>query len=253
MNQDQSNQIVKQLTKKYNKICFLLPVYKIMDTKAYMSMVTLIAQVYKMGFEPTFFFLDQTNILIARNELAGFFNQYHKDYNFDLVVWMDSDHYITLENFMQLLYHYDAYADISILSARYITRDVVAPKLCAYINEGTKEDPKFRSVLPTNKGISEVDAVGFGCIMMQPKVMLDMYKKYAKHQFQFIALGDKEQGGMLSEDLLWCMRAQELGYKVYLDNDVEIGHMGGIINTNSIIVSRMVQEAKNKDEANKNR
>ena len=49
------------------------------------------------------------------------------------------------------------------------------------------------------------------------------------------------EGGVISEDLDWCIKAQKLGYKLYLDNSVRIGHCGGLIDDKSIWAARGIQ------------
>ena len=40
--------------------------------------------------------------------------------------------------------------------------------------------------------------------------------------------------GKVGEDLSFCMRAKELGYKMYLDTDVKCGHVGHVIVTEGV-------------------
>ena len=203
-----------------------MPTYKTIDAHSHMHFASFVSQLFKMGFQPSFLFLDQTSVVIARNKLAQYFVDFDREHNFDLCIWMDSDHTFAVSTLLDMLYHYDKYDDIEILSASYVTRDVSNPRICAFMQ---KKDGQYISVHPETKGIKEIDGCGFGCVYMKPQVMHDMCEHFGGHQFQFEARGDKEKGNHISEDLYWCERAKEIGYKIYLDADAQIGHRGGVI------------------------
>lgn len=229
------------MAKKYKKLAILVPTYKTVSANTFHCYSVLIARLYKVGFDPSFFFIDQTNVAISRNKLAKFFVESHRSEHgpFSVAFCLDSDHTFLFDDFMNLLFHYDSVNKsdgVKILSARYITRDVNNPKVCAFMKHEFKpENPEhkpyfaYKAVMPDTKGIVEVDGVGFGFIMVAPEVFEKMYEVYGEHQFLFRAVGPKEGGGIIGEDLDWCDKAQEQGYKIYLDNDVSIGHYGGII------------------------
>jgi hypothetical protein len=190
----------------------------------------------KAGFDVSIIVLDQTNVVIARNTLAKMAVDVIKDKEKDikLVWWLDSDHWVSYQDFLNLLYHYDLYKEsdgLDCLSARYITRDWNTPKVCAFIN--TAQLPK-RSYVPVRndqKGVVEVDSFGFGWVFMSPDVILKMYDKYGQHQFMFMPYGEPEDGKTISEDIDWCEKAKALGFRLAVDNDVEIGHLGGKIDS----------------------
>jgi len=195
-------------------------------------MIVFIARLYKVGFNPTFFLLDQTNVSISRNQLAGYFLEAHLDKGSDpynIALWIDSDQSFDFNQFMKLLHHYDEEEEVDILSARYITRDLTNPRVCAFNSVEDEEGIKFSAITPDNIGIVEVDSFGFGYVMMNPDVLEEMYSEYGLHQFCFRAEGNPLTGDILGEDMDWCIKAKKIGYKLYVDNDVSIGHVGGMI------------------------
>lgn len=219
-------EIVKELVSKYQKICFLMPTYKIINAHTFMKFNSLTLRLIKLGFKPSFLFLDQTNVVIARNYLAEAFQDFNVDQKFDLAFWMDSDHIFEENDIIDLLYHYSKYEDVEILSALYVTRDNNNPRYCAFMQ---KKDGKYQSIHPETKGIVEVDAIGFGCVVMSPNVMNKMYENYGKAQFQFVVKDYEGEVGHLSEDMFWCEKARELGFKIFLDAHIKIGHYGANI------------------------
>jgi hypothetical protein len=121
--------------------------------------------------------------------------------------------------------------NVHCLSARYVTRDWNTPKVCAFINTKTLPDRCYLPVKPEMTGLNEVDAFGFGFVLMSPDLLERMHDEYGMHQFMFMPYGDPKDGKTISEDLDWCEKAKKLGFKLALDNDVEIGHLGGRIDS----------------------
>ncbi len=204
--------------------------------------MVFMARLYGDGFKPAVIMLDQTNVAIARNQLSHHFLEAHKMEGvgpFEVAMWIDSDQTFTYQNFLNLLDHYDQLKNsetkVEILSGRYITRDLISPKVCAF---NRYEENKHKAILPESQGIVEVDGFGFGFVLMSPNIMQKMYDEYGLHQFCFQETGRKEEGGIIGEDLDWCIKAQKIGIKLYFDNDVSIGHYGGVIDDK---VFRMVK------------
>jgi len=227
MNKEEALKLQEEVLEKYKKICILMPTYKNIPSVCAHDFFVLTSLLYQFGFEPQFRFIDQTNVVVARNFLQ---KQVVKELaedpdKFDIVLWLDSDQRFTFKDVLELISHYHLYDEIDILSGRYITRDLECPRVCAFM---VNED-KYVAVGPDTKGIKEVDGVGFGFVLMTPKVMQDMQEEYGNFSFEFRSVGDKETGGCIGEDLDWCDKAKKIGYKIYLDSNVEIGHYGGLI------------------------
>jgi len=198
-------------------------------------MIVFLSRLNKLGFDPSIFLLDQTNVSTARNFLAkNFIEAHQKEHGpYSAVLWIDSDQTFEFMDFLNLLNRFDETNKsdgVEILSARYITRDLEEPKVCAFMKAPIdKVKFGYKAILPSSQGISEVDGFGFGFVMMTPKVLVDMYEHYGQHMFAFRCVGDKDVGGIIGEDLDWCDKAQAIGYKLFFDNDVSIGHYGGVI------------------------
>ncbi len=81
-----------------------------------------------------------------------------------------------------------------------------------------------------NEGLVEVDAIGTGCILIKRQVLEDLKPA-------FWDVFDPETGKRtLGQDLNFCRRAKELGYKVYVHFGYKASHI-------SPIDIKMVQEA----------
>lgn len=74
----------------------------------------------------------------------------------------------------------------------------------------------------SSTGLEEVEAAGFGVALTKSGV----FAKIGPPGFQTIY--DKETGRWTGEDVFFCLRAREAGYKIYVDQDLskEVGHIG---------------------------
>lgn len=71
-------------------------------------------------------------------------------------------------------------------------------------------------------GLQEVDTIGMGVMMIKA----DVFRKMVEPWFETPWRNDKR--GYIGEDVFFCLKAKEIGYKIYIDHDVsrEIGHIG---------------------------
>lgn len=65
----------------------------------------------------------------------------------------------------------------------------------------------------------EVDGVGMACTLIKRKVLDAMEKPY----FEFIK--NEKTGDIMGEDVSFCRKAKEKGFKVYVDTNLEVGHI----------------------------
>lgn len=62
----------------------------------------------------------------------------------------------------------------------------------------------------------EIDACGFGAVLMSTKLADDVYKNYRTGFIPLYGYG---------EDISFCIRAKKLGYKLYCDSRVKCSHL----------------------------
>lgn len=217
----------KELSKKYRKIYLLLPTYRMVPTVCYQHMISFMAELHTHGFKLGVLMTDHTNVVAARNEIAK--QAYLRGVKYDhadIFLWIDSDHTFTFQDFLTLLKHYDENPEIKILSARNLTKNMAQPRICAYTE--LRNIQNYKCVDPSIKKVVEVDAVGFGFIMMGPEVIAKMYEVHDRKQFM-LEFSELTKTGIKSEDVSWCELAREQGFKIWLDNYVTPGHYGAVI------------------------
>jgi hypothetical protein len=87
-------------------------------------------------------------------------------------------------------------------------------------DENGKRQPVFS--MPESTGLEEVGSVGTGVMLIKREVFQGMSEPWFDMPWQY------DNRGYMGEDVFFCKKAQELGFKVYIDHDVskEIGHIG---------------------------
>lgn len=141
---------------------------------------------------------------------------------FERVLWLDSDMTFEPEFYRELSKDLDEGRDM--VCGLYITRKephkpVIFDK-CGY--ERTERENEVRPTAHTyyeypKNSIFEVEACGFGGVLMNTKVLKDVEAKYGVPFAPMLGFG---------EDISFCLRAKELGYKIWCDSRQKMGHVG---------------------------
>ena len=131
---------------------------------------------------------------------------------FDFVMWFDSDMTFPSTVLLDLVAH-----DKDMVTGICAMRR--APYLpCIY----REVDGKLTSVTEWGTRLLEVDACGFGVVLVKVEILEKMFEKYQTCFQPMYGFG---------EDISFCKRVKELGYKIYADPNVEIGHIGKTVIT----------------------
>jgi GT2 family glycosyltransferase len=69
------------------------------------------------------------------------------------------------------------------------------------------------------KGLIEIQGVGMACTLIKRKVLETVQKPYFFPEPN------------IGEDLSFCIRAREAGYKIYCDTNLICGHVGNFVVT----------------------
>ena len=172
-------------------------------------------------------------IYFSRNALAIRAQQMDADY----VLWLDSDMIFypdTLERLMRHMEHVD------IVSGVYFRR--VSPYTPVIFDDMTIDDEgkchwtDYKDKDYPHDGLFEIGACGFGCVLMRTDVFLDVQAKFGQ-MFSPIA--------NVGEDLSFCWRARQCGFKIYADPSIVLGHVGNMVITEEFYKSyRQAKEAQ---------
>lgn len=159
-------------------------------------------------------------VYMARNELAKVAVKMGAEY----CLWLDSDMTFepdTLERLFQTMKEEDA----PIVSGLYFKR-VPPYRPVAYARlelDGDQPVTEELSAIPEKP--VEVDGIGFGCVLMRTDVLISVMSKYGE------AFNPLPTAG---EDLAFCWRATQCGYRIILDPRIECGHVGHYVVTSDV-------------------
>jgi hypothetical protein len=135
------------------------------------------------------------------------------------MMWVDSDMSFPRDGLLRLLAH-----NKDIVGCNYSTRGLPASPVA--IKEAGNDEKIGRKLqtTPESTGIEEVDAIGFGFVLMKTRVLAALPK--GKPWFWFEYLPKRKQ--MIGEDVYFCNLARKAGFKIYVDHDLSksVNHLG---------------------------
>lgn len=136
----------------------------------------------------------------------------------DYIMWFDSDMCFAPDVLERMLEHMKTY---DIVSGLYFRRSKpYTPVLFKKLKRIDDVKVEWEGYDDYPSELFEIAGCGFGCVCMKTSVVADMLAKYGT-AFQPI--------GNTGEDCAFCIRAQELGYKIYCDPTIQLGHVGHVI------------------------
>ena len=153
-------------------------------------------------------------IYTSRNALATIAIQSEADY----VFWLDSDMVFKPDILVRMMETLKE-KDLDILSGLYFRRVPPYSPVLFYKLEikSETEAADYSEYQTIPDGLFDVAACGFGCVLMKTDVFFDVQSKFGN---MFAPIGNN------GEDVAFCWRARECGYKIYCDPSVICGHVG---------------------------
>lgn len=187
----------------------------------------LVSNCISNGIRPLFNRKQSCNIYYVRNMCLGADvtrgeNQKPFDgkLDYDYLMWIDSDIIFNPNQFMKLLSYKE-----DIVSGLYLMEDqkqFATVKVWDYAY--FQEHGTFQFLTPADiadqKGLIEVSYTGMGFMLVKKGV-------FEKMPYPWFKPIEKRVGNMVDftmEDVSFCLRAQELGYKIKIDPEIKVGH-----------------------------
>ena len=137
---------------------------------------------------------------------------------FDYVFFMDSDMEFPQGTLDRLLSH-----NKDIVGGFYVRKK--KGFLPNAFKLGSRTGDKLLTEFVTD--FREVEAIGTGCLLVKTEVFKNI-KKLPWFEYEPTESPD---GHMMTEDLVFCDRAKDAGYKIYCDGEIACGHVGSFIVT----------------------
>ena len=141
---------------------------------------------------------------------------------FDRILWFDSDMEFQPDTMQRLCNDIDD-SGCDIVSGLYIKRkppfDPVIFSECCLRQEGEWKMPSHKCYkdYPRDQ-LFEVEAFGFGCVMMTMDAVKKITDAFGTRLFMPLP--------GFGEDLSFCMRARNVGIKLWCDSRIVLGHIG---------------------------
>lgn len=151
-------------------------------------------------------------VYTARNELARGAIKMGADF----VLWLDSDMVFEPDTLKRLLKDYEEKKGDIITGVYYRRVPPFTPVLYDEFNV-TDEAVTWKETRDVKDDFFEVEGCGFGCVLMPTEALFDVYEKYGQPFDPISGSG---------EDLSFCWRARQLGYKIVCDPSIQPGHVG---------------------------
>lgn len=143
----------------------------------------------------------------------------------DYTMWLDSDMTFAPDTMTRLQQHMEEGKDI-VTGLYFRRRPPFTPVLFKTLERIDEDSAKHENYddYPDNS-LFEIGGCGFGCVMTRTSVLEDVFLNYHKCFDPVCSIG---------EDLAFCLRARELGYKIYCDSTIKCGHVGQLVVDESV-------------------
>jgi hypothetical protein len=177
-------------------------------------------------YEFNWFFVGEIFVPYAREQLAKMALQYNCEYLF----MIDDDMLSPFDLVFDLLKH-----DVDIVAPLAFTRNPPYHPVVYRLKQGWDKSEKARYYAnqwvlnyPRNT-LVECDAVGFGAVLIKT----ELFKKLPEPWFMSSASA--------GEDVLFCIKAREAGYRVFCDTSQKLGHL-----SDSLVITEEYSDQFNK-------
>ena len=151
----------------------------------------------------------------ARNTIA----QNAIRFGFDRVLWLDSDMVFPQDILPKLSAHMDNGLDF--VSGLYYMRSALKKPVVYsdvwYTVTSNEAESGATPVDAMPYGLFEIGGAGFGCVMTSVTMLKALVERYGAPFTPMMGLG---------EDLAFCWRAKQNGFKMYCDSRIKCGHIG---------------------------
>lgn len=161
----------------------------------------------------------------SRNSLAKIALNSETDY----VLWLDSDMVFKRDILKRLLEHAENGKDI--VSGLYFRRQPPFSPVLFKELELVDELGRWENYddYPRDS-VFEIAGCGFGCVLMRTDILADVALEFRKWFNPVNGFG---------EDLSFCIRAKSLGYKIWCDSSIKLGHVGHLVVDENVWMSTL--------------
>lgn len=203
------NMLIEESKNMKKKILIAIPTAKYIEPQTFKSIFDLeVSDDCELDFQYFYGY----NIEQIRNLIA------HWAVNYDYLFSVDSDISFEKNTLTKMLNH-----DKDIISGLYIQRKPNEHILEIYEKNQSGGVSNISYEKIKNKGLLEIAGCGFGCVLIKSEVI----RKIGYPQFVYKSAIDHKD--TVSEDVYFCMKAIENGFKIYADTSILCQHIGNYV------------------------
>lgn len=185
------------------KLLIAIPTLDYMHSEFVKSLIGLISKLecrYEISIQ------SGTLVYMARDTLA----KKAINENFDFVLWLDSD----------MVFQPTLLEDLQFSGRDFVTGVYQArrPGFMSCVFEKIDLD-SFRPCEKYPRSTFQVEGCGFGCVLISTAIL-----KHVMQTYKTCFMPVKDYG----EDIAFCLRVRDLGYKLYCEPSAICGHIGHI-------------------------
>lgn len=140
----------------------------------------------------------------------------------DWMLWLDSDMVFNSDLLYRMLETATKEETDFVTGVYYRRVEPYAPTLFSKL-DCTEGAVTWENVQEIPDHPFEVEGCGFGAVLLHTQVLFDVLAKFDGRMFQPI--------DGIGEDLSFCWRARQCGYKIIADPSLPLGHMGHVMIT----------------------
>lgn len=187
-----------------------------METESFHSLMLARKHLYQHNIPHTILSNECSVISASRN---GIVQMMLNQTNSDFLMWIDSDTQFPDYGITRLINR-----NLDIVGGVYYHKaDMYVPTIYKY-----KEDGRYRCYGEFNTFDKpfEVDGIGTGFLLIRKEVLQRFTPEVVKEMGTPFGFGYAPDGTEEGEDLAFCRRAKKLGYKIWADPTIPLGHVG---------------------------
>ena len=187
------------------KLLIAIPSIDYINVEFMKCLIALVDRLHRDGVDFEVKIISGTLVYAARDKLA----HHALDGRFTHVLWLDAD----------MIFNDDLLEDLMFSGKSFVSglcharRKPYMPCFFSSLNPVDRFDD-----YPSQ--LFEVAGVGMACVLMETKILFDVMIRFGT-----CFVPTKELG----EDLAFCDKARQMGYRIYVDPQVIIGHIGHIV------------------------
>lgn len=157
----------------------------------------------------------------------------------DYVLWLDSDMIFPPDVLIKMLKTIER-DDVDIVCGLYFRRvPPFTPTLFKELHVDDEGIIGWSEFTRIDNKLFEVEGCGFGCVLMSTDALISVQSK-------FNAMFTPING--VGEDLSFCWRARQCGYRIWCDPTIPLGHVGYTVITRDYFLAYQAEQEKENAE-----